>query len=178
MKKLVLLIDRFFCAICRKWRNYLFYAKTGSKANLIGNITIINRNIKTGKNVTIYPECMFYGDGEIVIGDNVSIGNGNIFYASKSGGLTIGDDVMIGAYCYITDADHGTNANELMTNQDVVVDPTIIGSDVWIASGAKVLKGSNLGKGCVIGAQAVVKGNIPENSIATGIPAKVIRERT
>lgn len=52
---------------------------------LVGNVTLINKNIKIGRNVTIYPNCMFYGDGPIVIGDNTSIGNNVVIYSSKGG---------------------------------------------------------------------------------------------
>ena len=85
MKSLFLLIDRVISKILRTYRNYIFYAKTGCRANLIGNMTLINRNVKCGKNVTIYPDVMFFGDGRIEIGDNVDIGSGTIIYASKCG---------------------------------------------------------------------------------------------
>lgn len=86
MKRLFLFMDRVFHKILRAYRNYAFYAKTGNRANLVGRITLINRNIVCGKNVTIYPDVMFFGDGLIEIGDNADIGNGTIIYASKSGG--------------------------------------------------------------------------------------------
>lgn len=54
--------------------------------SIVGKITLINKNIKLGKNITIYPDCMFFGDGEIAIGDNVDIGNGTIIYSSKDRG--------------------------------------------------------------------------------------------
>lgn len=54
--------------------------------NLVGDVHVINRNIKLGRHVTIYPGVMFWGDGLIEIGDNVDIGKNTIIYASKSGG--------------------------------------------------------------------------------------------
>ena len=86
MKSVFLLIDRVISKILRTYRNYIFYAKTGCRANLIGNMTLINRNVKCGKNVTIYPGVMFWGDGAIEIGDNVDIGKDTVIYASKAGG--------------------------------------------------------------------------------------------
>lgn len=108
--------------------------------SIVGDITVINKNIKLGHNVTIYPDVMLFGDGEIVIGDNVDIGNGTIIYSSKDGGVTIGNDC-------------------------------------WIAAGCKVLKGSHIKDGTVIGALSLVKGEIPENAIAYGIPAEVKKYR-
>ena len=86
MKSILLFIDRVINKILRTYRNYMFYAKTGCKANLVGRMTLINRNVVCGKNVTIYPDVMFFGDGRIEIGDHVDIGNGTIIYASKNRG--------------------------------------------------------------------------------------------
>lgn len=54
--------------------------------------------------------------------------------------------------------------------------PPTIGNDVWIGPGARLLGDITVGSNCVIGANAVVTRSIPDNSIAGGIPAKVIRE--
>lgn len=120
---------------------------------------------------------MLFGDGEIVIGDNVDIGNGTIIYSSKDGGVTIGNDTMIAGQCYIIDMDHGISADELIRFQHNSVEPVTIGNDCWIAAGCKVLKGSHIKDGTVIGALSLVKGEIPENAIAYGIPAKVKKYR-
>lgn len=73
---------------------------------LVGSVTVINSNVKLGKNVTIYPGIMFWGDGDIEIGDNVVIGKDTVIYASKAGGISIGCITMIVAQCYIIDMDH------------------------------------------------------------------------
>ena len=118
------------------------------------------------------------GGGPIVIGDNVSIGNGTIIYSSKNGGgVTIGNNTSIAAQCYIIDMDHGTRAGELIREQSDSAAPISIGEDVWIAAGCKILKGTVIRDGAVIGAQSLVKGEIPENAIAVGIPAKVKKYR-
>lgn len=147
---------------------------------LVGKITLINPNIKLGKNVTIYPDCMFFGDGPIEIGDNVDIGNGTIIYSSKKfgGGVHIGSNTLIAAQCYIIDTDHGIKAGELIRNQQNTVAPVKIGEGVWIAAGCKILKGSVIGDGAVIGAASLVKGEIEENAIAVGVPAKVKKFRS
>ena len=73
--------------------------------------------------------------------------------------------------------DHGIKGGELIRNQKNIVAPIKIGEDVWIAAGCKILKGSEIGNGAVIGAQSLVKGKIEENAIAVGIPAKTIKFR-
>ena len=85
---------------------------------------------------------------------------------------------MIAAQCYIIDMDHGTQADKRIVEQTNSVAPVIIGEDVWIAANATVLKGSDIKDGAVIGAKSLVKGEIPENAIAVGIPATVKKYRT
>jgi acetyltransferase-like isoleucine patch superfamily enzyme len=62
-------------------------------------------------------------------------------------------------------------------NQAAVIEEVVIGNDVWVGAGAKILKGSHIGDGAVIGTNAVVTGDIPPNAIAVGIPARVIKYR-
>ena len=177
---MVLFLNRVFNKIRRKWRLKVFRLYTKNKkanVNIVGKMTLINPNIKVGNNVTFYPDVMLFGDGLIEIGDNVDIGNGTIIYASKSGGVKIGNNTMIAAQSYIIDTDHGIKADTLIREQSNTVEPVIIGDDCWIASGCKILKGSKIGDGAVIGASAVVKGEIPKNAIAVGIPAKVKKYR-
>lgn len=136
----------------------MFRKKTHCPHNqflLVGNVIAINPNVTIGKNVTIYPNVMFYGDGPITIGDNT----------------------MIAAQCYLIDCDHGTALGTPMRKQTLSISPISIGNNVWLAANVTVLKGSHIADGAVIGAKGLVKGEIPPNSIAVGVPAKVIKER-
>lgn len=62
-------------------------------------------------------------------------------------------------------------------SQGFAIDDVTIGSDCWLGAHVCVLKGSSIRDGAVIGAGAVVKGLIPENAVAVGVPAKVIKQR-
>ena len=159
-----------------------FTELSGNQPNglkILGKVHLINKNIKIGNNVVIYPEVQFFGDGDIVIGDNVSIGNGTILYSSKKGGgITIGNNTLISAQCYIIDSDHGMGKNMLIREQCNIVTPVSIGNDIWISAGCKILRGSNIGDGCIVGAMTLVKGDFPPNSVIVGIPGKVIKYRT
>lgn len=174
---MVLFIEKILNKISKSYYSKLFKKKYGSKAKILGKIYTFNPNVHVGKNVIIYPNVAFNGDGEITIGDNVSIGYGTIFFSSKQGGVKIGNDTMIAAQCYIIDTDHGIVKDKLIRDQSNKVEPINIGDDVWLAAGVKVLKGSSIMSHAVIGAQAVVKGAIDENGIAVGIPAKVVKYR-
>lgn len=84
---------------------------------------------------------------------------------------------MIAAQSYIIDMDHGMRSGELVRNQVNTVAPVFIGEDVWIAAGTIILKGSVIRDGAIIGASSLVKGEIPANAIAVGIPAHIINSR-
>ena len=145
---------------------------------ILGKSNLINKNIKIGRNVIIYPDVTFWGDGEIIIGDESCIGQGTIIFASKeNNGLSIGKNTHISAYCYIIDMDHGINKNMKIFEQENVYSPISIGNDVWIGAGCKILKGSVISDGAVVGAGSVVKDYLPECSVSVGIPSHVIKYR-
>lgn len=56
--------------------------------------------------------------------------------------------------------------------------PITIGSNCWIAGNVTVCGGVSIGEGCVIGAGSVVTRDIPPNSLAVGVPCRVVREIT
>ena len=91
----------------------------------------------------------FSGDGLIEIGDNVDIGTGTIIYASKLGGVYIGDNTVIAAQTYIIDMDHGIRGGEIIRKQKNTVEKVIIGGDVWLGANVTVLKGSKIGDGAM-----------------------------
>lgn len=111
-------------------------------------------------------------NGYIRIGKNCSVGQGTILYGN--GGLTIGDNVMIAGQCFIVASSHLFESQHIPKRQQgISIKGIQIGNDVWIGAGAKILDGVKIGNGAIIGANAVVTKNVPENSIAIGVPAKI-----
>ena len=177
---MILLFDRLTNKLLSIYRKELFRKKTGcthKDFNIRGKLHLINRNVHIGHKVSFYPDVMIFGDGQVSIGDNVSIGNGTVIYSSKEAGISIGDNVQIAAHAYIIDTDHGIKKGIPIREQENTFGRVTIGNDVWLAAGCKVLKGSTIHDGVVVGAQAVVKGELPENSICVGIPAQPIKKR-
>lgn len=112
---------------------------------------------------------------KITIGNGTYINRFTILDAHES--IVIGRDCMIGPHVYMTDSDHGTAAGELVGQQPMNSAPVTIEDGVWIGAGVIILKGVTIGKGAIIGAGAVVTANVPPAHVATGVPARVRRER-
>lgn len=88
------------------------------------------------------------------------------------GGIYIGDGALIGHNTVLATLNHGLLPEE---RHDLIPRPIHIGKNVWIGSNSTVLSGVTIGDNAIIGAGSVVTKDIPENMIAVGSPAKVIR---
>lgn len=117
----------------------------------------------------------------ITLGDDVSISVGAHFSATESE-IVIGNKVMFGPNVTIMGGDH--NISQIGRYMYDVVDklpdndlPVHIEDDVWVGTGAIILKGVTIGRGSVVAAGAVVIRDVPPYAIVGGVPAKVIRMR-
>mgnify|MGYP000980896475 CR=1 FL=1 len=128
---------------------------------------------KSGKNINIQKGSIFSRDLEI--GNNSSIGINSVI----QNGVIIGENVMMGPYCYIYTTNHEFSSIDIpMIKQGYQeCNPVIIGNDVWIGSRVTILPGVKIGNGVVIGASAVVTKNVPDYAIVAGNPAKIIKYR-
>jgi acetyltransferase-like isoleucine patch superfamily enzyme len=97
-------------------------------------------------------------------------------YLEGEGGLSIGSDVSIAHGVTIMTTEHDYDVSKgKMRDAPVKRAPVSIGDDVWIGAGVKILAGVTIGDHVVVGAGAVVTRDIPSNSLAVGVPARVIK---
>ena len=97
----------------------------------------------------------------ILLGDNVFINRNSIIICHNE--ITIGDGSSIGPNVCIFDHDHKYGKNGVIKG---FVDGSVrIGKNVWIGAGAIILRDSDIGDNCIIGAGTVVKGHIPDNKM-------------
>ncbi|TYQ04345.1 UNVERIFIED_ORG: acetyltransferase-like isoleucine patch superfamily enzyme [Gordonia westfalica J30] len=115
-------------------------------------------------------------EGSLKIGDKTVFGCNNVVNAYLD--LEIGGSTLIADWCYICDFDHKMDDITLpIKDQGIVKGPVRIGPDTWVAAKVSVLRNTIVGRGCVLGSHAVVKGVIPDYSIAVGAPARVVKNR-
>ena len=120
-----------------------------------------------------------FTDGEVKlkIGKRCKLGDQVHLVASDS--VTIGDDCLFASNVFVSDTDHGDASSDPMLPPDqrkLSSFPTAIGNCVWLGEGVAVLPGSKIGDGCIIGAHAVVKGEIPPYTVAVGAPARPVKK--
>lgn len=108
----------------------------------------------------------------ITVGSNVFINQGCHFM--DMGGICIGDDVMIGPKVNLVSAGHPVAPAERRSG--IVAKPISIGNNVWIGAAATILPGVTIGDNAVIAAGAVVSRNVPANTLAAGVPARVLKQ--
>ena len=109
-------------------------------------------NIESGENVYFNVNCVVLDCAKVTIGSNVFFAPGVQLYT----------------------ATHPLDAELRKTLENAL--PITIGDDCWIGGNSVVCPGITIGNGCVIGAGSVVTKDIPDNSLAVGNPAKVIRK--
>ena len=156
-----------------------------------------NNHVKIGDKCTTNNILLRLGDGSsFIAGDNVvfnrlrtysvkcskmTIGSDTKFtwscalHAHESFDITLGESCLIASDCTLSVSDMHPiilieTGERINHGGDIRLE-----SRVWLGEGCKVLKGVHIGTGCVIGTGAIVSGNIPANSLAAGVPARVIK---
>jgi maltose O-acetyltransferase len=112
-------------------------------------------------------------EAEIRIGDDNWFNNNVTIVANER--IMVGDNCQIGDQVAIYDCDFHEISPATRNRSPGPTQPVVIGNNVWLGSRVMVLKGVTIGDNSVIGAMSLVTKSIPENCIAAGNPAKVIR---
>ncbi len=112
--------------------------------------TDFGKNIEVGENVFINACCHFQDHGGVTLGDGCQIGH-NVVFATLNHFL------------------------EPEKRKMTYPAPIVLGKNVWVGSNATILQGVTIGDNAVIGAGAVVTSDIPANTVAVGVPAKVVK---
>jgi maltose O-acetyltransferase len=123
-----------------------------------------------------YLDLIIWLNGEFIeLGDDVGFNSG--CWVNGFGGLTIGDQSMVGPYSMIHTANHETDPSKPLQEQGHIKAPVTIGKEVWIAMGVMILPGVTIGDGVIVGAGSVVTKDLPSWTLAVGNPCKVIKQR-
>jgi acetyltransferase-like isoleucine patch superfamily enzyme len=159
---------------------------------------IFNRQLELSRDVRIDPRAFIGRGGPVRFGESTIVRAGTMLLPSGGsivvgartslnqyivingeGGVTIGDDVMIAAFCSIFAANHKIDRIDIPMRQQGMITKggIVIENDVWLGTHCVILDGVRIGTGSVIAAGAVVSKDVEPYSIIGGVPAKVIGTR-
>ncbi len=166
------------------WQHKVSFRKC-HKSDIIKNPIILTpQHIELGENVYIGFHARIegvenYNDRKftplIIIEDGVSIQqNLHMTCANK---IVIGANTAIAANVTITDIHHSyTDINTPIEKQDIIVKEVVIGEDCKIYNNVVILPGVHIGKHVTVGANSIVTSDLPDYSVAVGMPAKIIKK--
>jgi acetyltransferase-like isoleucine patch superfamily enzyme len=180
-----------------------FLARLNTQGYISPNATIHHGDLQIGDNVFIGDRMVIFQSFEggcVEIGDRVHLIGDTTIETGQGGSLKIGHDtyvqprcqfsayvasieigcgVQIAPNCAFYPYDHGCAPGELISKQPLKTKgPIIIDDDALLGYGVIVLSGVRIGKGAVIGAGSVVTIDVPDEAIAAGVPARIIRMRS
>lgn len=134
--------------------------------------------INAKKNIRVHPTASIRNAKNIYIGENSHININCCIWPGEDSKIILGDNLLMGPGVSIQAANHGTNRDRIMMEQERTQSDVVIGNDCWIGSNVTIVAGVKIPDGCVIAAGAVVTKSITEPySIVGGVPAKVIGQR-
>ena len=187
-------------ALPHKASKYLAYLNP--RGYIAPTATIHHSDLRMGANILIGDRVVIYQaekGGPVEMGDQVHILRDAIIETGFGGYLTIGSGstvnprcqlnayvapiqigrgVQLAPNCALYSYDHGFAPGESIREQPLQTRGGItIDDDVWLGVGVIVLSGVHIGKGSVIGAGSIVTHDIPDEAIAVGSPARVIKMR-
>lgn len=180
----------------------VYLARMTPRGYIEPSATIYHSKLKLGANIFIGEQVIVFenkGGGAIELGDRVNIFRHTIMETAHGGRLTIEDDAsvhprcqinaymadirigrgtMIAPNCVFYPYDHGIAPGKKIREQPLQSKGNItIGSEAWLGVGVTVLGGVTIGDGAVVAAGSLVTKDIPDNAIAAGIPAQVLKTR-
>ncbi len=138
----------------------------------IGAYTLIGPHVTLSAGMVPDQACVT--DPVVRIGDRCLLGRGSGVVGHLS--IEIEDDVWTGHNVYITDQNHDYADPDVPISRQVMPErPVRIGAGSWLGHGTVVLPGAQIGWHVVVGANSVVRGEIPPFCVAAGNPARVVK---
>jgi acetyltransferase-like isoleucine patch superfamily enzyme len=150
----------------------------------IGSNSFVCQQVEMSGNITLGNDCVVgsftilstAATARLEVGIDTYINSYTVIGAMEA--VSIGNHCIFAAYVFITDATHGIDDLAIATKHaPISTKPVMIGDNVWLGNNVAVMMGSHIGNDTVVGAQTLVRGDLPDRSVSFGTPAMVHRIR-
>lgn len=111
--------------------------------------------------------------GTLTMGARAYIGIGSVIVCRNS--VQVGCNALFAEYVTIRDQDHAIVPTEDHGRVGFTSSPIVIGDNVWLGAKVTVIQGVTIGNNVVVGANSVVTRDLPDNCVAVGVPARVVK---
>ncbi|WP_433833723.1 acyltransferase [Flavobacterium anhuiense] len=149
--------------------------------SLLSNLTIYmrgdNHKLKIDEECIVKGGEIWFEDSfcEINIGKKTTIESAHFAVTEIQSSIFVGEDCMFSNEIELRTGDSHAIIDLIKNVKINKAQNIIVGNHVWIGSGAKILKGVCVGNNSIIGTGSIVTKNIPNNSIAAGVPSKIVK---
>lgn len=154
--------------------------KLGIRVSIIGpEFFSFGNNVSIGKYYKLHCFNEYAGvklHTKLIIEDGAYIGD--FFTINNADTIHIKKNALIASHVLLVTLNHGIDLAKGIPfmEQPLTTGPIVIGENCWIGENVTILSNVVIGNNCVIGANSVVTKSIPDNSVAVGIPARVVKK--
>jgi len=155
------------------------FASLGARSRLSLPIQLVGaEQIAIGSRVYVGPGCWLLthgAQGRVEIGDDTSIAGYCVLSAAAS--VSIGRSVLFARNVYIADHRHGFELDDRPIIDQPLRDirPIVVEDGAWLGQNVVLLPGVTVGRGAVVGANSVIREDVPPRSVVAGAPGRVVR---
>jgi len=160
-----------------RWIEALVRRMPGAVGHLFRRWVIGGQFRQAGPGLEIYPGAFIVGAEHLTVGKNCRIGYNNLIQAS--GGIEIGDDLLLGPDVKIWSLNHATDRTDIpIWDQGFEFKKVVIGNGVWVGANTFIMPGAEIGDHVIISAGSVVSGKkVAPYTILAGNPARKVGTR-
>lgn len=136
-----------------------------------------NHRLTIEENVAFSKGMIWFEDNacEVFIGAKTTIGEADLSAAENGRKIVIGTDCMFSKGIKITTTDSHSIINLETGERTNLAKDVVIGNHVWLGQNVTINKGVEIGSNSIVAGHSVLTKSIPSNSIAAGVPAKVVK---